>query len=168
MRKTFSDLTKKYKDYHFFYVGYLSNWYLSPFVDLSTGIAYNCSEQFMMHKKALLFGDDAIASKVLAVQNPLDQKNLGKAVSNFDQAVWDREARPIVYEGCYYKFTQNKGILKQLMSTRGTLLVEASAVDKVWGIGMRSTDFGADDPEYWKGKNWLGQVLTHLRDDLDN
>lgn len=168
MRKTFYDLTKKYNQYHFFYVGFLSNWFTSPFVDLSTGIKYDCTEQFMMHKKALLFGDEAIASKILATANPSEHKSLGRKVSNFDPAVWDKEARAIVYEGSYYKFTQNKGLLKKLMSTRGTLLVEASAVDKIWGIGMRATDVNADDPRFWKGKNWLGQVLTHLRDDLDN
>lgn len=168
MRKTFSDLTKKYKDYHFFYVGCFSNWYTSPFVDTSTGVFYNCSEQFMMHKKALLFGDEETASKILATLSPLSQKSLGRQVSGFDGETWERWARPIVYEGCHYKFTQNKQLLRKLLSTKGTLLVEASAVDKVWGIGMKSTDFGADNPEYWKGKNWLGQVLTHLRDDLDS
>lgn len=167
MRKTFSDLTKKYDIYHFFYTGFLSNWYRSPFTDVNTGLFYDCVEQYMMHRKALLFSDFEIADKIMAAKdNPSECKSLGRKVRNFDQKVWEREARAIVYEGCYYKFSQNKGLRKQLMLTRGTLLVEASAVDCVWGIGMRGTDFSAQDPRYWKGTNWLGQVLTHLREDL--
>lgn len=122
----------------------------------------------MMHKKALLFGDQESADKIMASKNdPKQCKNLGRGVKGFDPKVWDKEARPIVYEGCHYKFTQNEDLLGQLMSTKGSLLVEASPVDKIWGIGMKSTDPDVNNPRCWKGTNWLGQVLTYVRDDLD-
>ena len=41
--------------------GYLSNWYPSPFtVD---DIAFSSMEQFMMYRKAICFGDEAVALK---------------------------------------------------------------------------------------------------------
>lgn len=169
MRKNFSDLTDKYNKYHFFYTGCFSNWHRSPFTDARTKVFYDCAEQYMMHRKAILFGDTDSADKIMAVRNnPAECKSLGRGVTGFDPETWDREARAIVYEGCYYKFSQNSNLLRQLVLTKGSLLVEASPVDTIWGIGMKSTDPGVNDPNCWRGTNWLGQVLTYLRDDLDS
>lgn len=59
----------------------------------------------MMYGKAILFGDAAIAQKILATSSPAEQKKLGRQVKNFDDAVWERERETIVQEGNYYKFT---------------------------------------------------------------
>ena len=157
---------EQYNQYVFFYNGFLSNWADTPFVDTSTSIPYNCSEQFMMHKKALLFQDHDIALKVLKAKTPGEQKGLGRQVKNFNMEIWSKDARQIVYEGCYYKFTQNKDAYEYLMSTKDHYLVEASPYDTVWGIGLGGYDEGVNDPKNWQGTNWLGQVLTVLREDL--
>jgi ribA/ribD-fused uncharacterized protein len=157
---------EKYNQYVFFYSGFLSNWADTPFVDTRTGTPYNCSEQYMMEKKALLFNDLDIAKKVLEKTFPGDQKALGRKVKGFDKEVWDTHARQIVYEGCYYKFTQNKDAYEYLMSTKDHYLVEASPTDTVWGVGMGGYEKEIEDPKNWKGTNWLGQVLTALREDL--
>ncbi|MEG1644069.1 MAG: hypothetical protein RR293_08005, partial [Bacteroidales bacterium] len=34
------------------------------------------------------------------------------------------------------------------------------------GIGLTANDPHAHDPEHWKGKNWLGEILTLLREDI--
>ena len=44
--------------------GYLSNWYPSPFTVEKK--AFSSMEQFMMYKKAVIFGDFDIANKILA------------------------------------------------------------------------------------------------------
>ncbi len=59
-------------------------------------------------------------------------------------------------------------MLKALLATEGTLLVEASPYDKVWGVGLGEDDPRIKDPKNWKGTNWLGEVLTKLREDLIN
>lgn len=166
MRYKELDYLDKYSQFWFFYNGPLSNWASTPFVDLSSGIFYRCVEQYMMHRKALLFGDVKVAEKILQTKLPRDQKALGRQVAGFDKGVWDKEARQIVYEGCYYKFTQNKDALDWLVKTSGHYLVEASPQDVIWGIGLSSLDEKAKDPLNWRGKNWLGQVLTSLREDL--
>ena len=74
-----------------------SQWHPARFeVD---GVTYNCAEQYMMHQKAVLFGDEAMATKILKSDDPKEQKALGRKVSNFDQDKWKEECRKIVKAG---------------------------------------------------------------------
>lgn len=130
------------------------------------GIHFNTAEQCMMYGKAMLFGDVEIAQKVLTVKHPRDQKALGRQVKNFIPEVWEREAKNIVYKANYAKFTQNENLKKFLLDTKGTTLVEASPTDVIWGIGMDENDPKRFDRSEWRGTNWLGEVLTQLREDL--
>lgn len=114
----------------------------------------------------MLFGDKEIAAEILLKKDPKDHKALGRKVKNFDSNVWDEKCKEIVYQGNYLKFTQNDMLLTQLLATCGTTLVEASPYDKIWGIGLEATHPDAKDPKKWRGKNYLGEVLTNLREDL--
>src|SRR5262245_20959975 len=116
-----------------------SQWHRCRFV--VDGVTFNCAEQFMMHGKAMLFGDTATAADVLAADHPRTQKALGRKVKPFDNVVWERERVTIVKAGNRAKFTQNPELLATLLATKGTTLVEASPFDKIWGIGL-----GANDP----------------------
>jgi ribA/ribD-fused uncharacterized protein len=141
-----------------------SQWHPSRFeVD---GMVFNCAEQYMMYGKAKLFGDDEIAREILRSNSSIEQKKLGRKVKNFDQAKWEAECKRIVYDGNYAKFTQNKDLLEKLLQTAGTTLVEASPVDTIWGIGLAEEDPRSLNRMTWQGKNWLGEVLTHVREDL--
>ena len=143
-----------------------SQWYPSDFTS-KEGVTFNCCEQFMMYSKAMLFGDTETAQKILKAETPREQKELGRGVKNFDKEVWEQHARDIVYEGNYYKFTQNPALWRALSDTGNKRLVEAADYDQVWGIGLRADDPDAQDPAKWKGANWLGDTLTSLRDDLE-
>ena len=66
--------------------GYLSNWYLSEFyID---EIHFTSMEQYMMYKKAVLFHDMEIASKILQTSDVAEIKRLGRAVSRYDENYW--------------------------------------------------------------------------------
>lgn len=156
-----------YDKYTFFYKTRhpFSNWHPAKFTD-EDKVEYTCSEQYMMYKKAMLFNDSEIAQEILMATDPRDQKALGRQVKGFDSAIWEKHAKQIVYKACYLKFTQNQKLLEVLMSTAGSLLVEASPYDTVWGIGLAEDDPRIHDRSQWRGTNLLGQVLTMLRDDL--
>jgi ribA/ribD-fused uncharacterized protein len=141
-----------------------SNWYRIDFE--IENIRFNCSEQYMMYKKAMLFNDDEVAKKITATNNPGKQKALGRQVKNFNQELWEKNCKQIVYEANYAKFTQNEHLLKALLKTKGTTLVEASPVDFIWGIGLEEDDPRALDRKQWRGTNWLGELLTELRENL--
>jgi ribA/ribD-fused uncharacterized protein len=141
-----------------------SQWYRCTFE--AGGHAFRCAEQYMMHGKALLFGDAEIAAEILAADHPRKHKALGRKVRGFDDAIWKREREGIVLAGNRAKFTQNAALREQLLATRGTTLVEASPYDRIWGIGLAATDPRARDPKQWRGQNILGRILTALRDEL--
>lgn len=151
--------------YVFFWNGYLSQWYPSPFVS-KNGSHYNCCEQYMMAKKALLFEDTITHSKIMNTDDPSKQKKLGRQVKNFDKNTWNKYSRRIVYKANYYKFTQNKDLQKKLLKTGDKLIVEASPYDFVWGIGMSAKKAQYTPKEQWKGTNWLGLEITNVRETI--
>ncbi|MFD0681928.1 MULTISPECIES: NADAR family protein [unclassified Paenibacillus] len=99
-------------------------------------------------------------------KDPRQQKALGRAVKNFDRVVWESKCREYVYLANKAKFLQNDDILRELLKTVGTTIVEASPDDNIWGIGLSAEDPMAQNRSIWKGTNWLGEVLTSLRDEI--
>lgn len=152
--------------YVFFWNGIYSQWHKAPMI--IEGVEYNCCEQYMMHQKALTFNDLEIAEKVLQTSNPKDQKGLGRQIKGFDKDKWDSVCLGIVYKGNFAKFTQNPDLMSALLSTGDRLLVEASPLDKIWGIGMAEEDPAVDDPANWKGLNLLGWSITLVKQQLKN
>lgn len=154
-----------------FWGGPFSQWNEDGFV--INNVRYNCAEQWMMAEKARLFGDDACERAILESKDPREQKGFGKQVRNFNKARWEAiedNGKPycwnVVYQGNYAKFSQNPGLKEVLFETAGTTLVEASPYDCIWGIGLGEDDEKALDRSQWRGTNWLGDVLTTLREDL--
>lgn len=141
-----------------------SQWFPSSFeVD---NIVYYTAEHWMMAKKALLFNDTAIAEEILAVQKPAVAKALGREVKNFDGSIWNENAYSIVVEGNYHKFNQNKELKQFLINTGNKIIVEASPVDPIWGIGLAHDVKEATNPFNWEGTNLLGFALMEVRDIL--
>ncbi|MEW2302822.1 NADAR family protein [Streptomyces sp. NPDC006655] len=142
----------------------LSQWWPSPFV--VDGVEYATAEHWMMAAKARLFADAEAERRVLAAAHPAEAKKAGRLVRGFDEATWQRERLGIVTEGSVHKFAADAGLRDFLLGTGDRVLVEASPVDRVWGIGLAATDAGADDPERWKGANLLGFALMGARERL--
>ena len=146
-----------------FYGGPFSQWYPSVFeID---GVKYSCTEQWMMACKARMFGDTEAENLIMMLKTPWDQKAIGRKVRDFDKSTWEKDARELVKQGNRAKFDQNPDLKKALMDTGDKLLVEASPTDVIWGIGLAEDDPKALDKSEWRGTNWLGEVLTELREE---
>ncbi|MFG3126133.1 NADAR family protein [Streptomyces tendae] len=142
----------------------LSQWWPSPFtVD---GVEYATAEHWMMAGKARLFADAEAERRVLAAAHPAGAKKAGRLVRGFDEAVWERERFRIVVQGSVHKFASDPALRAFLLGTGGRVLVEASPVDRVWGIGLAADDEAAQDPERWRGPNLLGFALMAARERL--
>ena len=46
------------------------------------------------------------------------------------------------------------------------MLVEASPVDRIWGVGLAADGDRITDPQAWRGLNLLGFALMTVRDEL--
>ncbi|SRR3990170_3585943 len=141
-----------------------SNWHHAEFT--IDGVKFKNTEMHMMWKKAMLFGDADTAEDILKAKHPRDCKDFGRKVKGFDKNIWEENCKQFVYDGNYAKFTQNPTLLKALMATGNTKLTEASPFDKIWGIGLSETDAKNIPEEKWNGTNWLGEILTTLRENL--
>ncbi len=159
-------------DFVFFYghsdsagdVAVLSNWYVlpEPFVD-GSGNRFRTSEHYMMHGKAVLFGDDEMAARILAAESASEAKKLGRKVRNFDEAKWAERRVALVADGCTLKFSQCSRCSKVLLDTGDKIIVEAAPRDRVWGIGMGRNNMARLNPQTWRGENLLGEALMVTR-----
>lgn len=127
---------------------------------------YTSTEQWMMAEKARLFQDPEALTYILAAGHPREQKALGRSIRGFDDATWRRHRLGIVLAGNRHKFTQAPALHQALAATRGKLLVEASPVDTIWGVGLPDTYPNLAQPARWRGLNLLGFALTALREEL--
>lgn len=142
-----------------------SQWYPAAFQ--LDGIDYPTAEHYMMAEKAKLFQDDNIFQQIIASKHPNDAKKLGRKVKGYDDTVWLKYRFDIVVVGNLAKFSQHTELKNFLLDTQQRILVEASPVDKIWGIGLSQDDPRANDPRQWQGLNLLGFALMQVRSQLE-
>jgi ribA/ribD-fused uncharacterized protein len=130
------------------------------------GHKYNCVEQYLQHKKAANMGDDIIAQKVLTLADPATQKYEGKKAKGQTQ-LWTSVAKVTVHKAVFAKFQQHPKLLEYLMATNNKILAEASK-DTDWGIGSTLNDPHSLNTGSWQGKNWLGEILVQVRQELQS
>ncbi|RYD56124.1 MAG: NADAR family protein [Sphingobacteriales bacterium] len=141
-----------------------SQWYPAPFeVD---GRVYKTAEHWMMAKKALLFGDESSYDKIVDCNKPGEAKDLGRQVLNYNEDIWKQHRYDIVRTGNIHKFQQHTSLADFLLATDKRILVEASPVDAIWGIGLSKDSADIDYPNKWRGLNLLGFALMEVRDIL--
>ncbi len=142
----------------------LSQWWPVRFtvddVDFAT------AEHYMMWRKALLFDDYDIAEKVLAATHPGAAKKLGRSIRGFADDTWVEHRFGIVVSGNLAKFGQHAELRRFLLDTGDRVLVEASPVDRIWGVGLTADDPRIESPAGWKGLNLLGFALMEARERL--
>jgi len=141
-----------------------SQWWLSSFeVD---NVTYKTAEHWMMAKKAELFKDVKILEKILQAKSPAEAKKFGREVKNYNETLWLAARFDIVKEGNYHKFSQHPELKTFLLNTNDRVIVEASPVDAIWGIGMAGDHKDVLNPAKWKGLNLLDFALMEVRDEL--
>ena len=152
----------------FFWSGWPSNWHPSIFTAEYEGKEYEFhnAEQYFMFVKAKTFGDDEIAERIINEgKDPKVAKALGREVKNYDDKVWNEMRYKIMVDANKAKFGQNKELADLITSEefKGKGMVEASPLDRVWGVGLTENDPLADDEKYWLGQNLLGKALDEVR-----
>lgn len=141
-----------------------SQWFESSFS--LNGISYLTAEHYMMAEKARLFDDQDALNQIIASQTPALAKKLGRGIRGFDEARWNERRFDAVVEGNLAKFSQHASLKEFLLNTGDRILVEASPVDKIWGVGMAEDHLDIENPALWQGLNLLGFALMKVRQQL--
>lgn len=139
----------------------LSQWWPAGF-NLD-GMTYATAEHAMMAGKARLFSDETALAKVLAARSPGAAKAAGREVRGFNEEIWARHRFELVVRANVAKFGQNSVLADYLATTGDKVLVEASPVDRIWGIGLARDHANAQKPQRWRGLNLLGFALMKTR-----
>jgi ribA/ribD-fused uncharacterized protein len=142
----------------------MSQWFEAP-IELA-GIRYPTNEHFMMAAKAQLFGDQRHFEQIIAAPSPAQAKTYGRKVQGFDEERWCDQRFQIVCEANQAKFSQHPVLGKFLLDTHDKILVQASPIDRIWGVGLSETDTEITNPNAWKGLNLLGFALMTVREAL--
>jgi ribA/ribD-fused uncharacterized protein len=142
----------------------LSQWWPAPFE--ADGVRFSSAEHYMMWRKARLFGDEDTAARILEAGHPNQAKALGRTIAGFDEETWSRERFAIVTAASRAKFDAHDDLRAFLLGTGARVLVEASPLDRIWGIGLAADDKAAGNPELWRGLNLLGFALMRARAEL--
>ena len=141
-----------------------SQWWVAPFN--VNGIIYKTAEHWMMAEKARLFNDAKNLEEIIKSNTPMEAKQWGRKVTGFTPEKWDEHKYEIVKLGNIHKFSQHPELKEFLLNTKNRVLVEASPRDRIWGIGMGTSNEKAENPLLWRGKNLLGFALMEVRDEL--
>lgn len=141
-----------------------SQWFYAPFI--VDGITYKTTEHWMMAHKARLFADNDAFVRIIAAEKPGEVKEIGRQIRGFDESIWNDAKFEIVKTGNIHKFNQHDQLKDFLLSTGDRVIVEASPIDTIWGIGLSQDSKMIDNPHTWLGLNLLGFALMEVRDFL--
>ena len=97
----------------------------------------------------------------------MPQNDLVARCEDFEE-IWTARRVQITVAGNFAKFSQHPALLEYLLGTQPRILVEASPVDRIWGIGLNANDPNAVNPMQWNGLNLLGFALMEVRHQLAN
>lgn len=146
-------------EYLFFWGGPFSNF--SPInEDLSI-----TSEKFYMLMKAVAFHDYESITLISNSTTPREAKKLGRKVKNYDQKVWDKIKFSVMMSAIRLKVSIDEDFKDILLASEDKILVEASPLDRIWGIGYDEKDALANIDNW--GENLLGKALMNVRTELN-
>jgi ribA/ribD-fused uncharacterized protein len=153
-------------NYYFFYTNWLSNFHKCEMTDPNTGLKFTTTEQVFMWYKADFFKDTASLAKLSVYgMHPKEAKAFGRGVQGYDEKRWETVRTGFMVYANYLKYSQNADIKEKLLKTGDLILVEASPIDPIWGIGLaeETDDAILADPKNWKGRNLLGKSIMKVR-----
>ncbi|KAK7710759.1 hypothetical protein SLS64_005663 [Diaporthe eres] len=158
-------------------------------------VVFRHSEQYYMYCKAIYFGDEDAASKIINADTPTECKAAGRSVRGYSDKAWEKHDLKVrvMEEALWWKFGGGKpeGLLensgarpewatintkedrmkslndlgRELLATGERQLVEAAGRDRYWGIGYKIKQGPHLFENSW-GRNQLGKSLMAVRERL--
>ena len=144
----------------------LSNFNTTTPIEIE-GVSFNCVEQYFQYEKALFFKKDHKAAEIKKHSDPRSQKRIGDQIkgSSQENERWFEQAKRVMANAVKAKMDQNPHARKALLNTKDHKLGEASR-DLTWGTGVAIHHRNATNTNSWGGKNFLGEIMTQVRDSI--
>lgn len=132
--------------------GFMSNFAPYPFSDGSK--IWPTSEHYFQAQKFLV---PQIQEKIRQIVSPMDAALEGRNRQNPLRPDWKEIKDEVMLQALRMKFNQHPEIAKGLLATGDAILIEHTQNDAYWADGGDGS-----------GKNKLGLLLMHVRDELKN
>lgn len=116
------------------------------------GKVWLTSEHYFQAQK---FAGTEHAEAIRQTRSPMIAARMGRDRKKPLRRDWEAVKDDIMRKAVRAKFTQHSELLTLLLATGDAVLVEHTTNDSYWGNGGDGS-----------GKNMLGQILMHLRDEL--
>ncbi len=130
--------------------GYLATYSNHGF--FKDGIYWKTSEHYYQAQK---FVEPEVKLKIANAKTPKIASTIGRDRNLNLRSDWEEIKQNIMYDAVYFKFKQNKDILRKLLDTGNAELVEATVKENYWGCGPNND-----------GQNNYGKILVRVRKQL--
>ena len=130
--------------------GYLATYSNHGF--FKDGIYWKTSEHYYQAQK---FVEPEVKLKIANAKTPKIASTIGRDRNLNLRSDWEEIKQNILYDAVYFKFKQNKDILRKLLDTGNAELVEATVKENYWGCGPNND-----------GQNNYGKILVRVRKQL--
>jgi ribA/ribD-fused uncharacterized protein len=124
----------------------------APFPITLRGKVWPTSEHYFQAQK---YAGTEHAEAIRRTRSPMIAARMGRDRKKPLRRDWEAVRNDIMRDAVRAKFTQHPELATLLLGTGDAVLIEHTAKDSYWGDGGDGT-----------GKNLLGQILMHLRDEL--
>lgn len=132
--------------------GFMSNFAPYPFSDGNK--IWPTSEHYFQAQKFLI---PEIQEKIRQIASPMDAALEGRNRQNPLRPDWEEIKDKVMLQALRMKFSQHPEIAKELLATGDAIIIEHTRNDAYWADGGDGS-----------GKNKLGLLLMHVRDELKN
>ena len=157
----------------FFWKAYIANWSITPHglktIINGQKVCVPTSEHLFMAFKAEFFKDWENLQNIVNSTTPREAKDFGRLIKNYNEEAWNNVRFNMMLKALTFRFEQDEKFAEQLMGDKfkDKEFVEASPIDRIWGIGLAETDPNIEDKSKWRGTNLLGQCLNTLRKNME-
>ena len=115
-------------------------------------IYWKTSEHYYQAQKFL---DPNVRQMIIDAPNPKKASDIGRNREYHLRDDWEFVKQQIMFEAVYFKFKQNEEILKKLLETSDSYIVEATVKENYWGCGPNND-----------GQNNYGKIVMAVRSKL--
>ncbi len=120
-------------------------------------------EHGYQYTKAFRRGDLDVAKKIVDARNASGAK-FQSCFLDYNKN-WKAQKEEVMRDVLEAKYDQVPEFRKALLESKGKKLVETVRNQVYWGSGLDSQDTLHTKPEWWMGKNRLGELLMELREE---